>query len=169
MSKPIPLHTIGLLFILVGVFDISHNYVVKLVTGKSLYSSRAYYKVPTTGFTVVLERRAIHLFLAEYERTLRIYSGSREIVTRRLSDDSGGYSKVNVYGTPAKELVFRDLWETYVLDSSGTMLRRSALDEQVEPKKFLGAFDRDEKGWRFVPAIERSETRMRSRDYAYEK
>ncbi len=83
--------------LLIVSLDIVYESFHRIVLGKSSYSTEAIYKIPNTSVEIVLERRAIHLFLAEYERILLLRIGKKEIIRQEVAADSGGYSRMNIY------------------------------------------------------------------------
>jgi hypothetical protein len=136
----------------IGVLGIARNDVYQ----ESDFSSKAIFRVPDSAFDIILERRNVHLFLAEYERTLVLRFEGKEVVRQKAADDTGGYSRMNVFQLSDHEyfLVGEFSFDSYLLDISRTSLLRL---EQRDNKRgsFVGSFDRDEKGWRFIPVGER--------------
>ncbi len=162
---------IFLLFLLsifiLGVVDASYEGFHRLVLGKSSYSSEAVYKVPNSTVEIVLERRAVHLFLAEYERTLVLRIGAKELIRKEAAVDTGGYCRMNVYQTEAaKYFLAGDLsFDKYFLDIDNLSFTEDVLAVKHSSAKFVGAFDRDEKGWRFIPVYERGEQKSKIEQY----
>ena len=152
----------------VGLLDIAYEGVYRLILGKASYSSEAIYKVPATSVEIILERRAIHLFLAEYERTLVLRVGKNELFRKEVAVDTGGYSRMNVYRTsPNKYYLKGDLsFDRYFLDVAKQSFSDAGLDPKPMNATFVGSFDRDEeRGWRFIPASERREQTNRNEQY----
>ncbi|MGB7210009.1 MAG: hypothetical protein WBD27_15220 [Pyrinomonadaceae bacterium] len=147
------------------VLNIAYEGIHRLVLGRASYSTEAYYKVPGTSVEIILERRAIHLFLAEYERTLVVRIGRRESLREKVAEDTGGYSRMNVYQTsPTEYFLSGDLsFDRYFLDVGKVSFRDAGLNIRPHNAKFMGAFDRDEEtGWRFIPVSEREEQKNKT-------
>lgn len=148
--------------LLIVSIDTAYERFHRIVLGKSSYSTDAIYKIPNTSAEIVLERRAIHLFLAEYERTLVLRIGKKEIIRKEVAADSGGYSRMNLYFISPTEYFLRGhiSHDKFFLD-----IQKQTLSEAIEDKpkeaKFLGAFDRDETGWRFISVSEREEQKSK--------
>ena len=136
----------------VGVIGLARNGVYQ----ESDFSSKAIFRVPDSSFDIILERRNIHLFLAEYERTLVVRFDGKEVVRQEAADDTGGYSRMNVFQLSDHEyfLVGELSFDSYFLDISRKSLTRLERRENALDS-FVGSFDRDEKGWRFIPVSER--------------
>jgi 5-enolpyruvylshikimate-3-phosphate synthase len=148
-----------------GVLDIAYEGFHRLVLGRSSYSTEAFYSIPGTSVEIILERRAIHLFLAEYERTLVIQIGTKELIRKEVAVDTGGYSRMNVYQTsPTEYYLSGDLsFDRYFLDVAKVSFREAGLNTKPLSAKFIGAFDRDEEmGWRFISARERGEQKNKT-------
>lgn len=139
-------------------FDTAYKSFHRIVLGKSSYSTEAIYKIPNSSVEIVLERRAIHLFLAEYERTLVLRISKKEIIRKEVAADTGGYSRMNVYFiSPSEYFLCGNLsHDKFYLDIQKRDLSE-ANEEKPKEAKFLGSFDRDQKGWRFIPVLEREE------------
>src|SRR5688500_761182 len=67
------------------------------------HSSEAIFKLPNSSIEVVLERRNIHLFLPEYERTLVLRVNGTEVHRLGAAVDTGGYSRMNVHRKSSHE------------------------------------------------------------------
>ena len=136
----------------IGVIGIVRNGAYQ----ESDFSSEAIFRVPDSSFDIILERRNIHLFLAEYERTLVLRLNGKEVVRQGAAEDTGGYSRMNVFQLSDHEyfLVGEFSFDTYFLDLSRTSLTRLERRDNALGS-FVGSFDRDEKGWRFIPVSER--------------
>lgn len=123
-------------------------------------SAKAVYEFPGSSARLVLERSPIHLFLAEYERTLILCNGTEETIRRKAAEDSGGYSRMEVYRISEREYFLKgDLdFDRYFLDIRTNSFRDAILENIPRNAKLVGAFDRDdEKRWRFLPAYQWSE------------
>ena len=131
----------------------------RLFYGKSSYASEAVFPINGTSSELVLSRRAIHLFLAEYERTLILRDHGEEIFRFVVAGDSGGLSRLNIYQTDRVEFYLAGdrNSDRYIVNTFRPAISRELLGEKPTSARFLGAFDRDELGWRFIPASEREE------------
>ncbi len=111
--------------------------------------------------TVAIEREPTHLFLAEYERYLILSIDGIEKQRIEMFDDTGGYSRTDVFQTSATQYVLRGFDDRYQLD----LVRQSVSPAQTFDKKnakFVGSFDvDDDRVWRFILATERPELPMR--------
>ncbi len=148
------------LFIMLGVLQSAYEISYRLIFGKTSYSTEAVFKVPQSTVEIVLERRCIHLFLAEYERTLVLQADGKEVLRQKAADDSGGYSRMNVFQVSSTEYFLRGEmdFDKHELDIKRLKINSGSLLENPTSTKFVGAFDSDEKReWRFISADERSE------------
>ena len=68
----------------------------------------AIYRVPESSVTIRVELEPMHPWLAEYHRTVITYAGHREVSRMALSDDTGGYLRINVYRLDPNTLLLRD-------------------------------------------------------------
>ena len=116
--------------------------------------------IPDTPIEVELARTPTHSFLAEYERTLIVRFDDNEVLRYRIADDPGGYSRMRIYKISGHEYFLSgDLsFDKYSLHLGGRVcVTPSDLESKPKDAIFVGSFDRDEKGWRFIPANERAE------------
>jgi len=145
---------IGSLFIALGVADLEFESVYRLVFGKASYSTEAALRVPGSPLEIVLNRRCIHFFLAEYERTLVLRDDEGDVLRIAAAVDTGGYSRMRVYRISASEFFLQgDLdFDRYLLDISKPSVARAISTERPPHAQFMGSFDRDEEGWRFILA-----------------
>lgn len=150
------------------VLNIAYEAFHRLVWGRASYSTEAIYEIPDSSVEIVLDRRAIHFFLAEYERTLLVRVGGKEVVRKNVAVDTGGYSRMNIYVTsPAEYFLSGDLsFDRYFLDIAKVSFGEAGLNTKPLNAKFIGAFDRDEEiGWRFIPVSERGEQKNKTERY----
>lgn len=131
----------------------------RLFYGKSSFAVEAVFPINGTSSELILSRRAIHFFLAEYERTLILRDDGREIFRFTVAGDSGGFSRLNIYQTDRFKfyLAGDHSSDRYIVNTLCPAISRESLREKPTGAQFLGAFDRDELGWRFIPASEREE------------
>src|SRR5687768_2531558 len=87
---------------------------------RSDYSARAAYQIPNSTITLILDRRHVHLFLAEYERTLILRVDGEDVLRLEAAIDTGGYSRMNVFQISDHEylLIGRLSFDTYLIDVS---------------------------------------------------
>jgi hypothetical protein len=157
-----------LLFVLISFAQCSYELSYQIIFGKASYSTKATYKLPETDVEIVLERRAIHLFLAEYERTLILRVDGKEVLRQEAAGDSGGYCRMNVYQiSPNEYFLSGDIsHDKYELDVIRQKITSATLKEKPPDAKFVGAFDTDEKRHlRFIPATEREEQKNKIKHY----
>ena len=148
---------IGSMLVLIGVMDLGFEPAHRLIFGKASYASEASLYVPESDLELILERRCIHLFLAEYERTLVVRKDDRDLLRLAVADDSGGLSRMTVYRISESNFYLRgDLsFDRYYLDVSTLSVRRERLGERPPPARLVGAFDRDEGEWKFISVFSR--------------
>lgn len=150
--------------ITIAAIQVGYETSYRLIFGKASYSTKAILQVPQTSVEIILERRAIHLFLAEYERTLVLRVDGKEVLRKVVAADSGGYSRMNVYQiSPSEYFLSGDIsFDKYELDITRQKLNSIISTEKPSSTKFVGAFDVDEKrSWRFISAGERREQRSK--------
>ncbi|MBA3694766.1 MAG: hypothetical protein H0X15_04880 [Acidobacteria bacterium] len=152
------------LFILIGAIQVGCETSYRLIFGKASYSTKAIFQIPQTNVEIILERRAIHLFLAEYERTLILRVDGKEVLRQEGATDSGGYSRMNVYEiSPTEYFLSGDIsYDKHELDIMRLKINSVVLIEKPTSAKFIGAFDIDEKRiWRFITTDERVEQKSK--------
>ncbi|PYT00151.1 MAG: hypothetical protein DMF63_09300 [Acidobacteria bacterium] len=123
---------------------------------ESIFTDPAVFQVPETSIDIILERRNIHPFLAEYERTLVLRIDGKDVLRKEVAVDTGGYSRMNVFRLSADEYFLQGKLsaDSFYLDVSRTSLIQ--LNEKpLAAGRFIGSFDHDESGWRFIPVSER--------------
>jgi hypothetical protein len=109
------------------------------------------------GTSLELERRPAHLFLSEYDRVLILHSAGQRVAQIALLQDTGGYSRANLYGLAHNSLLLVDVEASYLVDTESHEIVRD--DVRRREGRFLGAFDLDAtKEWRFIPAEEKGES-----------
>ncbi len=153
-------------FVAVGIIQTAYEISHRLIFGKASYSTEAVFSIPQTNTEIGLERRCIHLFLAEYERTIVLRVGGKEVLRGVAAEDSGGYSRMNVYqNSPTEYFLSGGIsFDKYELDISRQKITRISLAEKPLTAQFIGAFDSEEKRkWRFIPAGERVEQPNKTR------
>lgn len=132
----------------------------RIVFGKAIRSKEAIFEIPDTSSEIVLERRAIHPYLAEYERTIVFRNDAGKSIRREVAVDTGGYSRMNVFQvSPTEYFLCGDLsFDRYFLDITNASLNDAGLKANPANAKFVGAFDRDEnRNWRFISVYEKGE------------
>lgn len=157
-----------LIFIVVLFAQCSYETSYRIIFGKASYSEKASYKLPDTNAEIVLERRCIHLFLAEYERTLVLRINGKEVLRQEVAADSGGYSRMNVYQiSPDKYFLSGDLsFDKYELNIAQQKITSVDSEEKPLNAEFIGTFDIDEKKpWRFITVTEREEQKSKIQSY----
>lgn len=118
--------------------------------------------IPGSAVTVTIERRAMHSVLAEYHRTLILMHQQEEAGREQLFDDTGGYSRVNVYQLDDSTYRLRDAHSSYTLDINAAVIRSDS--SRQAGGTYVGRFDvDDQREWRFIPASEGPELRAELR------
>ena len=127
-----------------------------LVWACGLDPERATYRLADRRTIVVVERRAIHEVLAEFERWAYLDVEGRTMARIDLFTDTGGYSRVNLYRLSDARLLMRDAEGSYMVDAAAGTITKDAIRRRTGT--FVGCFDVDEsKVWRFLPPTERQE------------
>ncbi len=137
-------------------YDILHH----LFLGKSAYTHEAVYQIPATSEQIVMERRPIHLYLAEYDRTILFRNEQRELIRKAATIDAGGYSKMNLYRISATAyLLCGELSEDkWFLDIESKSIRNIDSDETFYDLTYLGMFNTDKnRKWSFITPDKRSD------------
>ena len=121
----------------------------------------AVYSPLNTNISISITLTPAHLYLAEYNRILKIKNNGKEIYKKVLFIDSGGYSNTNLY---------LDKNHYIVLDINGDLYRinKDTLKVSVNnywkykkpPVGFIGAFDFTERKYNFIPREMREEKEM---------
>jgi hypothetical protein len=139
--------------------DIAYEPAHRSIFGKASYSSEATFRIPGSRLELVLDRRCIHLFLGEYERTLILRDEDSELLRHEVAVDTGGQGRMDVYQISSSIFYLQGTlsFDRYLLDIAAPSLTDHEAGNIPRDAKFLGAFDRDEKGWRFISAAERNE------------
>jgi hypothetical protein len=146
--------------IMITLAEVGYDRMHLFYYGNSAYASQAVYQIPGTYEEIVLERRAAHLFLPEYDRELIFRIGDREFVRKTVAADSGGYCKMKVFRkSPTHYFLCGELgFDAYVVDSSGRSIRNVDGKERFSGATYMGSFDKEETGpWRFIAADQRPE------------
>ncbi|WP_156878408.1 hypothetical protein [Roseomonas gilardii] len=115
--------------------------------------------------SIVIKRKPLHPFLAEFSRELILIRGNSVIGRTALFEDTGGTVRINIYQTAPNTLVLVDRFDIYTADlGSGVVVRSSRhgeISDSVPEDGYIGAFDniRQNNGWffRFIPAKEVAE------------
>lgn len=146
--------------LMITMADVAYDRMHLFYFGNAAFATEAVYQIPGTYEEIVLERRAAHLFLAEYNRELVFRIGDREFSRTAAAADSGGYSKMKVFQiSPRFYFLCGELSnDAYIIDSWVRSTRDVEFDENFPKATYIGVFDKDEKGpWRFIAANERAE------------
>jgi hypothetical protein len=146
--------------IMITMADVAYDRMHLFYYGNSGFAAEAVYQIPGTYEEIVLERRAAHLFLAEYDRELVFRIGDREFTRKTAAADSGGYCKMKVYRiSSAHYLLCGEMsFDAYILDAPGRSIRNADDRERFPSATYIGVFDKDEKGpWRFIAADQRAD------------
>ena len=124
--------------------------------GSTRSPGEAMYRIPGSTSEIVLERRGIHLFLAEYQRTLILRSQGEELLRIAAAVDTGGMSRMEIYriSRSAFYLSGAHSSDRYVLDTQGPAVGRHVFSGVPAAAQFVGAFDRDDRGWRFIASCD---------------
>jgi hypothetical protein len=146
--------------IVITIAEAGYDRIHLFYFGKSRFAVEAVYQIPGTYEEIVVERRAAHPFLAEYDRELIFRIGVREFARMTTAADSGGYCKMKLYSTsPSNYLLCGELsHDAYILDVTGRRIRDVGYEERFFRPTYIGVFDNDENGsWRFISANQRAE------------
>lgn len=146
--------------ILISIAEVGYDRLHRFNHGRSRFAVKAVYQIPGTYEEIALERRAAHLFLAEYDRELVFRIGGREFARKTTAADTGGYCKMKVYRTsPTNYFLCGELsHDAYILDVTDRSIRNVGYEERFFRATYIGVFDNDENGpWRFIAANQRAE------------
>jgi hypothetical protein len=116
----------------------------------------AVYQLPGSTLAIRVELQPMHPWLAEYHRTASIDLNGREVSRIALSDDTGGYPRINIYNATPTTLLMRDYFDSYAIDVATGGVTKHA--QRRAGGTFVGSFDDDGSGaFRFIPPSERRE------------
>ena len=135
--------------------DLAYDPAHRVIFGKASFSTEATLYIPESKLELALDRRCIHLFLAEYERTLILRDEDGEVLRIAAAVDTGGNSRMDVYRISHSEFYLEGTldFDRYLLDVSRPSVAREGAGKRPPNARLLGAFDRDEDGWRFIPSV----------------
>ena len=138
-----------------GVYDAFYRYMF----GKSRYSTRASYNLPNREGEIVVEQWQTHLFLAEFDRTLHIKNSSQQKISQEVMPDTGGYRRINLYKDSTETFFLIGHFSKYSLRIKDLSIAEEDATGKISSGglEYLGCFDKDKYGWRFITASERSE------------
>ncbi len=113
--------------------------------------------LPGTALGVDVVRAPIHRFLAEFSRTIVLLRPGLRPIEVGMLDDTGGYSRVNLYLLSDGTFRLRDAQESFLIPTVNALILFE--DPRAAPSGvFQGSFDIDsDHVWRFIPAAERPE------------
>lgn len=113
------------------------------------------WKIPNTDLSVAVERTPPSKVGSPFKRQLIF---EENYITKSkffLTDEQGGYSRLNVYKISDKIYLLRDNWATYEINTEKKTLQKDTVNGAGE---YVGAFDENESGnWRYIPVSERKE------------
>jgi hypothetical protein len=117
---------------------------------------RALFRLPASETVLIVQRQAMHAFLAEYHRDALLYTRDTLRLRVALFDDTGGHSRANLYRLDDTRFVLRDAEASYTIDVNPPSFTRDPLRRRAGA--FMGSFDVDASGtWRFISGEERPE------------
>lgn len=146
------------LLITAEALEFGYETAHRLLYEKASYPTKAIFQVPSSEVEIILERRAAHFFLAEYERTLILRIDGADVLSEEIGMDTGGFSRMNIYrNSPTEYFLSGALsFNKYKIDIARQAIVSADLEEKAFDARFVGAFDRDENNeWRFISASER--------------
>jgi hypothetical protein len=115
-------------------------------------TTEASVSLPGTPFKLVARLEPSHLFLREYRRSLVLREDGASDRRVEMSDDTGGYSRSQLYQLPDGRFQVRGFFDSAVIDPANHTLEAGANSFQGQVK-YLGAFDHTASGeWKFIPA-----------------
>jgi hypothetical protein len=127
-----------------------------VLTSCSRSIERAVLKLPASARSVAIERQPMHAHLAEYHRTLILERDGRPVARAGMFDDTGGYSRSNLYRISDTILLVRDAEASYTIDVAKETIVKD--EERRFGGNFIGSFDVDASDrWRFISPDERKE------------
>ncbi len=106
--------------------------------------------LPGTASKVVVRLEPMHLSLREYRRSLVLRKSGAPDRRVEMSDDTGGYSRSQLYQLPDGRFLVRGFFVAVVIDPETHILMAGSSSIQGT---YLGAFDDTASGeWKFIPA-----------------
>jgi hypothetical protein len=106
--------------------------------------------LPGTSSTVGIELEPMHLYLAEYQRTLVLRSPGTADVRIKMFPDTGGYARAQLYRLSDGRFSLRGFFDAYVIDPRALTI--SEEKGATRGGSYLGAFDDRGHEWRFNEA-----------------
>lgn len=107
---------------------------------------------------IQIKRIHIHAFLAEYDRFLILTVGGKTIAELKISTDTGGYSRANIFSTKSDSIfVVQDRMGKYEININSRKIKEIENNcKNSKNSNFIGAFDTDEsKMWQFISVSKR--------------
>lgn len=101
---------------------------------------------------LVMERKAAHPYLAEYDRALKLVANGKVLAQSAVNMDTGGYKSAKLYRRSNNEYVVFDSFDTYVI----TLSKPQIIQKDIGANQrgvFIGTFDENQaQDWSFIPA-----------------
>jgi hypothetical protein len=105
-------------------------------------------RVMNSDYVIEIEKRHAHLFLAEYDFTLRLKLGTKVLDEAEMTGDSGGLSRIDVIKLSGNRLAFRDHAQAKCVTQGGKKLDNCTADTGGRK---IGHFDFDaSRRWRYI-------------------
>jgi hypothetical protein len=125
-------------------------------------TEQAIFEFPASDRILAIERRPLHASLAEYRRTIILNRDRQPVARVAMFDDTGGYSRANLYRITDTIFLVRDAVASYTIDISKDTAVRD--QQRRSAGSFVGTFDVDgSRTWRFISSRERAELRTEFR------
>lgn len=143
---------------------IASGVVIALIVGLMAFTLlfpptyEAVAELPGSSSSVVVELEPMHLYLAEYRRTLVLRSPSTADARTNMFPDTGGYSRAQLYSLSDGRFLMKGYFDAFELDPKRHTIRPLKAPNTTDGQ-YLGAFDDTGDGrWRFIPASELPES-----------
>lgn len=105
-------------------------------------------RIMDTDLVAEIEKRHAHLFLAEYDFTLRLKEGATVLDSVEMTGDSGGLSRIDVLQVDGDRLVFRDHARAECVSVARKVIENCPRETG---RNQIGYFDFDaSRRWRFI-------------------
>ena len=159
MGKAIETLVVSLCINLLGVkLTDMKNFIVALgicVTISGCQSSavtESATRILTKENVLIMERKAAHSYLAEYDRTLKFVANGKVLAQFPINMDTGGYESAKVYKLSNNQYVVYDSFDTYVIN----LLKPQIIQKDIPANKrgvYIGEFSENKSQiWSFIPA-----------------
>ena len=104
-----------------------------------------------TKSRITIELEPMHLYLAEYQRTLVLRSPGKTDIRVKIFPDTGGYSRAQLYRLADGRFLLHGYFDAYVIDPQKHAISEDG--KNIPNGSYLGAFDDRGREWGFNEAV----------------